>query len=104
MNDPNWLHRQLQQSEENVKGWPRWKLREAGIDHLFPEAEMNWTNTEPTVPGWYWYRKPGWEAELYRLVPFVNSPTELHCVGLDTDWPLDGSREGEWYGPIEEPK
>lgn len=33
--DPNWLTKQLEEAANNVSKWPRWKLQEAGIDHLF---------------------------------------------------------------------
>lgn len=37
----NWLMNQFAAAEAAVRKWPRWKLREAGIDHLFPEVVMS---------------------------------------------------------------
>lgn len=34
------MKKQLEEAEANVSKWPRWKLREAGINHLFPEEKQ----------------------------------------------------------------
>lgn len=37
--EPGWFQRQADAATAAVRSWPAWKRREAGIDHLFPEAD-----------------------------------------------------------------
>ena len=65
---------------------------------------MNWTETRPTEPGWYWavlYAEVDEEVLVPELV-YVNQKgmAELH-VPDDGDWDLFIWRW--WYGPLAAP-
>ena len=67
---------------------------------------MIWTHELPTVPGWYWHRFPGREAEYGE--PLHVEVHEVYDVGgmlFCCKHPLviHKPQFNEWAGPIPEP-
>ena len=64
------------------------------------DVTYRWSHDKPTKPGWYWFRGLAHEADPF--IVLVDQAGEFQ-------WPDGGFQEvslanGEWAGPIEEPK
>jgi len=73
---------------------------------------MNWTNAQPTEPGWYWWRAPYNPALRDRVIDVVRLQREDDRLFYELDAALtfysdtgEGLWSGgtEWYGPIPMP-
>ena len=69
----------------------------------------HWTRTRPTVPGWYWWRRPNHQADLgrvfgpsqgllFELFHDGDGPSAVSNCWEDTEWagPLLPPADGEW--------
>lgn len=65
-----------------------------------------WTNEQPTVPGWYWWRETtNHEPAVLKVYKFwVMPPHGGKYVLATTSQHLVEYMNGQWAGPIEEPK
>ena len=71
---------------------------------------MKWTETEPTVSGYYWLKEraaDGYCTPTIVKVKIDNDPDwpsqDVHYIGQDFEIPLNVVR-GFWSGPIKPPK
>ena len=60
---------------------------------------LTWTKERPTMPGWYWNRRQGGDAEIILLTPWLDAVV-YECEGEIFHLEYWG---GEWAGPIPEP-
>lgn len=67
-------------------------------------AGQRWSRNKPTVPGWYWWRRPGEEptiaqvrASLHEGLFFYLPENEGRegSISVSVAWP-----DTEWQGPI----
>ncbi len=63
-------------------------------------ADYQWKTSNPTEPGWYWFR-----GEVHEADPFI---VQVDAAG-QFQWPDGGFQEvalakGEWAGPIQLPE
>lgn len=63
---------------------------------------MTWTTALPTVSGYYWWREPG-HKDAFIVEVDVEQQT-VSSAGTDDDASLDEMDNGEWYGPLEQPR
>jgi hypothetical protein len=68
---------------------------------------MKWTTNPPTVPGWYWFRENDAQRALVLDVqPLSNGKLaimrELNRLG--GEYMFVEELNGEWAGPLSEPK
>ena len=64
---------------------------------------MDWTTTQPTHPGFYFWRYT--RDARPKLVEVMSMWGKLKLFNTDMDPPMSLERIcGEWYGPIEPPK
>jgi hypothetical protein len=61
---------------------------------------LTWTQTKPSVPGWYWWRGNYYAPEVV-CVYLLNGP-DTDQLAID-EVEID-RHEGEWAGPIEPPE
>ena len=76
-----------------------WKELEA----QFWAKRPRWTDTPPTVPGWYWWR------DKYRSVQTMlrvetDSYGTLIAAPPNCSWEPVGTIIGQWSGPIPQPE
>jgi hypothetical protein len=64
---------------------------------------MKWTNTKPTVPGFYWFQSRGGRKRVVeiRKDPSTRKLYVTHTGTVLEELSGDGSR---WAGPIPEPQ
>ena len=65
---------------------------------------LTWTTEQPTKPGWYWWRdSEASEAQVVRVCVADDDVLGLRAETVNWDC-LVCECDGEWAGPIEEPK
>jgi hypothetical protein len=65
---------------------------------------MTWTRTRPTVPGLYWFRARKCKASIVEIVLSPAGFPNMVTLGTDQYSPYYYESDGEWAGPIPEPK
>jgi hypothetical protein len=65
---------------------------------------MTWTTTKPTVPGWYWWRRPYGKRIILNMIQVKewkhgNQPGLFIYAGKPVE-----RCDGDWAGPLEPPK
>jgi NTP pyrophosphatase (non-canonical NTP hydrolase) len=63
---------------------------------------MNWTKKNPTVPGWYWWRRPNNEEMIVKIIElYEGSELLILCAGTDSMTSIDCAHMScEWFGPL----
>jgi hypothetical protein len=69
---------------------------------LWPKAAPAWT-TAPASPGWYWFKGRTQAGAIIEYV-FQDNNGDLSIWRDDGDCPPVCEHQGEWAGPIPEPK
>ena len=68
------------------------------------DVKMNWTNERPTQRGWYWFRgTPGLPLGQYDGILQIDNSGQAQLNGKAGWWPFERF-EGQWAGPVEQPK
>ena len=67
---------------------------------------MTWTTNKPTVPGWYWWRRPKFKAVVVEVWEQRMDYFVFESVRDQDDYPMAvGSAydDTEWCGPLTPP-
>ncbi len=64
---------------------------------------MNWTIDNPTVPGWYWYRKSEQEKKILLKLGVYAFSNQMKAICPSGRSASVSSMSGEWSGPLERP-
>jgi hypothetical protein len=64
---------------------------------------MTWTTEKPTVPGWYWWRRPYGKREIQTIIRVKEYKFQPGIVFIYSGRRIEDCR-GEWAGPLEPPE
>lgn len=70
------------------------------LNAALARAVPPWTETPPTVEGWYWCECPWKEVSIVRAEKWPSSPETLYVSATDVRLHPAGTR---WSGPIPRP-
>lgn len=63
---------------------------------------MTWTNTPPTMTGWYWFRREKYREQAPQILQVVSRGGQLLALG---PWPMYVAElVGQWAGPLQPPE